>query len=441
MKKLLPKILMSLLICLGLATMLPAQTVISVAAGTDGIAGALATAVDGDIIELTTSGGEYLESATLTIVVKLTIRAKAGLAAKPVIKGGAAGTGDVFVINKGGLTVKGVKFVGGQYVLKGQTTEAAGNPPDVSIKVDDCEFHNYEQRAIYTNSSCVYPFDSILVKNSIFKDGVKQGLYLKATRNDSNIFPGSYRYCKISNCLFVGLSSSSDGYPTYLEPGNRDVADKGWPTVIIDHSTADSCVYGFYTYTTPGALIQNCIVSNQTDPTRYCYGIESGRFTGAPASTVKNSIYHKGSGVHPGNTFVASVIENVDSVKPLYTNPAIGDYSLLAGSPGKAAGTDGKDLGYMPTTLPTDVRPAKISLAPKIYPNPTLGPLRISLDEDITGASTLEIFDVTGKVVSKVRDLNGQRIVEIDLSSSPAGMYYGIVKDANKTRTFKVIKK
>lgn len=439
MKKFLLKIIMSLLVCLGLTTIGLAQTTYEVAAGTDGIAGVLATAVSGDTIELTTSGGEYLETTTLTITVKLTLRAKAGLAAKPVVKGGNAGALDVFAVNKGGLTVKGVKFDGGLYVLNCKTLDT-NQDPDLSVRVDDCEFHNYNERAIYTSGSCLYPFDSIIVKNTIFKDGVKQGLYLKSTRSDNKIFPGSYRYCKIENCLFTGLSSTGDGYPTYLEPGDRSVADQGWPKVIIDHVTVDDCVFGLYTYTTPGALIQNCIVSNLRDTTRYCYGIESGRFDGTPASTVKNSIYYRGSGVYPGNAWIASVIINVDSVKPLYANPANGDYSLLPGSPGKNAGTDGKDLGYISTSVQTGVEKTKFSLTAKVYPNPTLGPLRISLSEDIMGASSLEIFDFSGKVVSRVNNLNGQRNVEIDLSSSPAGMYYGIVKSGNKTKAFKVIK-
>jgi hypothetical protein len=337
------------------------------------------------------------------------------------------------------LTLKGVKFDGGQYVINCKSLDVS-QAPDLSIKIDDCEFHNYQQRAIYTNSSCVYPFDSIPVKNTIFKNGIKQGLYLKSTRNDSNIFPGSYRYCKIENCLFTGLSSSSDGYATYLEPGNRDVADKGWPKIIIDHVTVDNCVYGIYTYTTPGALIQNSIVSNLKDPTKYCYGIESGRFAGAPASTVKNSIYYKGN-LYKGNAFVASVYENVDSIQPLYTNTAIGDYSLLATSPGKNAGTDGKDLGYISKSKPTSVGLIKSSSTTKVYPNPTQGLFRISLGEDITGESIVEIFDITGKVISKINVPNGQNNVEIDLSSSPAGMYFGIVKRANISDSFKVIKK
>lgn len=336
MKKILLKILMSLLVCFGLTTTVLAQTVYPVVAGTDGITGAIASAVSGDIIELTTSGGEYLETASCTIVVKLTIRAKAGLAAKPVIKGGSAGTADVLIVNKGGLTLKGVKFDGGQYVINCKSLSVS-QAPDLSIKIDDC-------------------------------------------------------------------------------------------------------VYGIYTYTTPGALVQNCIVSNLKDPTKYCYGIESGRFAGAPASTVKNSIRHKG-GVHPGNAFVASIIENVDSVKPLYTNPAVGEYSLLPTSPGKNAGTDGKDLGYISKSKPTSVGLITSSSTTKVYPNPIQGLFRISLGEDITGASIVEIFDITGKIISKINVPNGQNNVEIDLSSSPAGMYFGILKCANISDSFKVIKK
>ncbi len=162
---------------------------------------------------------------------------------------------------------------------------------DFSIRINNCDFVNWTQRCVYTTDATETPLDSVLVKNCTFKDGAKQAFYLKATRSGSGIYPGSFKYCKIENCLITGLTSDSDGHATYIEPGNRDVGDQGWPMVILDHLTVDNCPRGISTYTTPGALVQNCIVSNPTVVDRTAIDIQSGRFDGAPPSTLKNSVY------------------------------------------------------------------------------------------------------------------------------------------------------
>ena len=76
-----------------------------------------------------------------------------------------------------------------------------------------------------------------------------------------------------------------------------------------------------------------------------------------------------------------------------------------------------------------------------VYPNPTSGAVRVSISDDVVGASTLEVYDITGKVISSIIVENGQKIVDIDLSSVHAGVYFGVLKTANKTQSFKIIKK
>ncbi len=87
MKNYLLHYIMFLFVCLGLTITASAQEVFQVEAGTDGIGTALLDAQNGDIIELTTSGGEYLEG-TDSIFVDVTIQGSRRLAEKPVIKGG-----------------------------------------------------------------------------------------------------------------------------------------------------------------------------------------------------------------------------------------------------------------------------------------------------------------------------------------------------------------
>jgi hypothetical protein len=598
--------IMFLLVCFGLTTLMSAQTVHQVAAGDNAIGDALLEAFAGDIIELTTSGGIYTDSATHEIMFDITIRAAEGLAQKPVIDGGT--NQPVIEIIAGGITVQGIKFINGDYVLRSRAAETV-NSSDFSLKVDNCEFHNWTQRAIHTRDDIWTPLDSVLVSNSIFMNGDEQAFYLKATRGEHGIFPGGYRYCKIENCLIAGLTSFGDGHATYIEPGNRDVGDQGWPEVIIDHVTVDNCESGISTYTTAGAIVQNCVVTNLTDPGKNCFDIQSGRWTDPelpPPSTLKNSIYSGGGLNLEGSSTVVGITENVDSVAPIFVDAANGNYALAEGSPGKGAGTDGKDLGFLgpypvaaelpmvispgfeedtsfnsgawgsdwdnssinenasyvfsgsksmkigpgaggraqypevaavgstvsllawgiadgelnepawigfvaidefgfeteaegtsvagPEMIPADewtrlcasmtipegtvelrvyfwysgdlvsdaasvyvddyefkwgdsctvdtkVDPITYNSSINVYPNPTAGPVHISFGSDIVGATSLEIFDVTGKVISRVDDLMGREEVNIDLSSSPAGIYFGMLKSEGRAHTFKILKK
>jgi hypothetical protein len=610
MKNCLQKCIMLILLCFGLTSWISAQNVIPVAAGDNAIGDALMDAVAGDIIELTTSGGVYTDSADIEIKFDLTFRAAEGLEKKPVIDGG---THDVFYVISGGLTLEGIKFKNGANVVIVEAIDPVTSS-DFSVKISNCDFYTWGQaegRAVYTSDGTLTPLDSILVKNSMFIDGLQQAFYLKQTRNSSNIFPGGYRYCKIENCLFSGISdywAGGDGHATYIEPGNRNVGDQGWPTVIIDHVTVDNCWSGLSTYTTPGALVQNSIVTNLTVPDNKCYDIQSGRWTTdplPPPSVLKNSIYSGGELNLQGSSTVLSLTENVDSITPVFVDAAHGNYELAEGSPGENAGTDGLDIGYLgpypqfvqlpkiispgfeedtafnegawgsdwgnsaintdlkyvhsgsksmkvgpadggraqypvvdgiglpisllawgtadgelnepawigfvavdefgmeteaegnthggPEMIPVDtwtrlcatmtipegtvelrvylwysgdlvnnvasvyvddfqfvwgdsctitnIKPIKYNSFVNVFPNPTDGPVQISIGRDLTGISSIELFDVTGKVVSRLNNLNGRNNVEMDLSSFDSGVYFGKVNAQNSTYSFKIIKK
>ncbi len=611
MKNNLLKWIMFLVVCLGLTSWISAQNVIQVAAGDNAIGDALIDAVAGDIIELTSSGGVYTDSADFEIKFDLTFRAAEGLEAKPVIDGG---THDIFYVTSGGLTLEGIKFKNGANVVIVEAIDPVTSS-DFSVKVTNCEFYTWGQaegRAIYTTDGTLTPLDSVLVKNCLFIDGLQQAFYLKQTRNGSNIFPGGYRYCKIENCLFAGIDdywAGGDGHATYIEPGNRNIGDQGWPTVIIDHCTAYDCWSGISTYTTPGALVQNCIVTNLKDPGNNCYDVQSGRFTTPelpPPSYLKNSIYCGGElNLAGSSSTIESIAENVDSIEPIFVDARHGNFALAEESPGKGAGTDGLDLGYLgpyPTivalplvispgfeedtafsdnawgsdwdnssintdlkyvhsgsksmkigpgaggraqypavdgvgatvsllawgtadgelnepawigfvavdefgmeteaegtsvagpemipvdewtrlcatmTIPegtvelrvylwysgdlvnntasvyvddyqfvwgdscttTNVKPIKYNSFVNVFPNPTDGPVQLTVGRDISGISSIEIYDVTGKVVSRLNNLNGQDNIRMDLSSLAAGVYFGKVKAQNNTYSFKVIRK
>ena len=441
MKLNLLKSLMLLFVFLGIASYISAQEVYQIEAGTDGISTALLDVQNGDIIELTTSGGEYIETGSDSIDVDVTIRAAAFLEEKPVIKGGG-GVDNVFNVRAGGLNLEGVVLEGGAYIVSVKAPATVAGT-DFSLRINYCDFRNWEQRAVYISDGTLVPLDSVLIKDCTFIGGVKQAIYLKTTRTGSGIFPGAYKYCKVENCLMSGLTSDSDGHATYIEPGNRDIPGDGWPTVIIDHVTVNNCPRGLSTYTTPGALVQNVIISNPTVLDRTSIDIQSGRWTTEPLplpSTVKNSVYVGALNLQ-GSSTVIGVTENCDSAAVVYEDLENGEFRLADGSPGKGGATDGTDVGYIVPIKPNKVKSIKAGTSVKVFPNPTSGQVQITLSADLASARSIEIFDLTGKLVTRVNDLNGKTSVRVDLTSSPAGMYIGKIISDTGAATFKLLKR
>ena len=438
MKKKLLQFVLFTIALFGLTTMVSAD-VIQVEAGDTTIQEALLDALPNDIIELITSGGVYNENPIdITVdLANLTFRAAAGLAEAPIVD---VGGDDLFYVTGGGISLQGIVFRNMNYGLNTKLDE--GLTGVNNFKIDSCVFDGF-YRCILTGDGSMTAFDSIIVTNTHFTNGDKQGMYLKRTFNGSGLLPGGYKYAKIENCLFTKITNSSDGHPIYAEPGDRTNPGE-YPELLIDHCTADSTRFGFYAYCYPAATIQNCIVSNMweydpADPEHAIYAYPA-YFTDPPPIVVENCIYSHGD-VVSSNEWGEATLINVDSATALYVDAANGDYNLTAESPGKGGATDGTDIGYHAETTSTSVNSVKSELSVSAYPNPTTGMLQVSLGRDVRGAVSLEIFDVTGKRVSQMNNLNGQSEIIVDLSSARAGLYFGVLKAENSAHSFKILKK
>jgi hypothetical protein len=433
------RFLLVLCLLIGLTSILPAQKVIQVAAGTDVISGAMATAPTGAIIELTTSGGFYVQTGDINVTKDVTVRAAAGLAAKPTIICGGSNT---FNVNGGGLTVSGIKFddpAGGLYFItvKADTVLKGTNTADFSLRVDNCEFWRCGQRCIYTSDGTMHPLEFLIVTNSRFFDNVKQIIYEKGIRNTPSnpTQPGGAKYIKFENDLIVGTSSASDGYASYIEPANRDSATYTYPTVVLNHLTVDSmAIGGISTYTTPNATITNCIVINMKDTSKYAYQVETGRFANAPRSHIWNSVYNGPHFASYGGTAFALYPDTGKIIKgtPTFTNAGARDYSLTAGSLGKGAGTDGLDIGYIPGGLVatavetrTDQVPTSFQLSQN-YPNPFNPATTIRFSIPKVGKYSVNVFNLLGQKVANLYDgmaAAGEYSVRFDASHLSSGMY------------------
>ncbi len=444
-----------LLLCA--VTVAPAQTVVQVAPGVDGINTAIRAAAPGTIIELTGGTDPYIETADDTIAVDITIRAASGLAQKPVIVGGP--TNAVFHLLTGSLTLKGIKidgapggtpYTGANFIyLKAPPT---GTSTPFNLKIDNCEFVNcMNQRMVTTSDGDSTALDSVIVTNSIFKNSYKSFFYLKATRGGSKLYPGAYKYCLIENCLMIRTSASSgDGHATYLEPGNRDDGTQPFPKLIVRHVTVDSTNSGgINTYTTSDALVENCIVTNIKDTATYSYLLESGRWAGAPPTHMNNSLYYQAPGklnrgINRGNSSysLAVVTNTMANVDPMFVNPTAGDYSLQAGSPAKGAGTDGKDLGFVPGGL-TAIRetggmpPETFGLSQN-YPNPFNPSTTIDFSVPKSGRYSIKVFNMLGQEVATVFDQEvtpGNYTTQFSAKDLASGVYIYRLKGTSVVMT------
>jgi hypothetical protein len=124
---------------------------------------------------------------------------------------------------------------------------------------------------------------------------------------------------------------------------------------------------------------------------------------------------------------------------PTFTNAGARDYSLKAGSLGKNAGTDGKDIGYIPSGLATDVEtfssqvPTSFQLSQN-YPNPFNPTTTIQFSIPKTGRYSIQVFNILGQKVASLFDketLAGTYRVQFDASRLSSGMYIYTLRGAN----------
>jgi hypothetical protein len=344
-------------------------------------------------------------------------------------------------VTGGGLNVSGIQFedpAQGLYFIsvRADTVFQSANTTDFSLRVDNCLFHNCGQRCVYTSDGTMHALDSILVTNSLFFDNVKEIIYEKGIRNTPSnpLQPGGAKYIKFENDLIVGTSYSGDGYATYIEPANRDSAKYTYPTVIINHVTVDSMLSGgINTYTTSNAMITNCMVINMKDTSKYAYMVETGRFTGAPRSHILNSLYNGPHFASYGSTAFALYPDTAKILygTPTFTNAGARDYSLKAGSLGKGAGNDGRDIGYIPTGLATAVEtysdqiPESFQLAQN-YPNPFNPATTIQFSISKAGKYSINVYNVLGQKVASLFDKMvpaGNYSVRFDAARLSSGVY------------------
>ncbi|MEI6752786.1 MAG: hypothetical protein WCK78_06435 [Paludibacter sp.] len=301
---------------------------------------AVKTAVSGDIIELTTSGGAYTwingaNDGTIN-VANLTIRAAAGLAARPVITYTNSWGYNWFINIATGtnFTMSGIE-VNGSNASTFFIDNTAGVGANVTANFDNCKFYGikngsdflkmYVQPTTFilnlTNSSFV------LSNNSIFYDTNGTGYYV-TTLN-------------ASNCLFKGTSRSI-GTIAYL----------GWgPTWQPSNATIDHCTF---TGNTGQADLTNITTKTGVATITNCLFIGSG----AASSIGSTSLDNGSTGIYPAGNLTYFTTSGANT---LTANPILDGSGYATGSAYIGTGTDGKNIGYYDPNASTGPTPTIIS--------------------------------------------------------------------------------
>ncbi|HQI49675.1 MAG TPA: DUF4957 domain-containing protein, partial [bacterium] len=316
-----------------LCSSLFAQTLHQVPAGSDAISTAYESAAAGDIIELTTDGGEYIEGNDLVITKgkPITIRAAAGLKTKPhwYASGGWALIQTADDLTLEGILIDGTVAGGAREVgIRGAEPEWYTLKLDYNLKIRNCDFVNFDY-AVYGEDS--NQLDTLLVDGCTFSHITKQALQFSG----GAIAPGQVRHFFCTNSTFWNIG----GYALYFQSTAIDASPQA--EFVVDHVTIHDAANGnIYPRDIDGAVIKNSIITNTgTSPGTVC-------FLDGPNSRISNLLYNGLDAV----TLEAGALENQltniwAGVDPLYASAVSGNFTLMTGSPAIGSGDDGKSLG------------------------------------------------------------------------------------------------
>ncbi|MBN2281079.1 MAG: DUF5123 domain-containing protein [Candidatus Marinimicrobia bacterium] len=310
----------------------PEPTVIQVAEGTDVLSAAINGAKDGDIIELTTSGGIYAESAKFaSISNSITIRAAEGLSSKPVIRTPEAdymfkltGVNARYVFE--GLELDGANGTGtavAKYFLRVDNADPTGN---MDLIVDDCYIHDFTDKFIKPYANC--GMDTLKITNSVFHTGASEGIVLySGSSGDPAVVMND---AIIENCTFYAVEREAIKGQTH--PDTK---------VLVNHCTfydigRNDKKAMIYFRNMENVEVKNCIFSENDNA-------DAEKFAdfASASSLFHHNVVWATTNFEVGNATVSDTIH----IDPAFADPSQGDFTLPGGSPLLTYGDDGGPLG------------------------------------------------------------------------------------------------
>lgn len=427
-----------------------AGTVIPVTAGTDQIAAALTTATAGDTLELVTSGGIYNEAAAAVVDKAVTIRAAAGLAAKPVW---STDNDLTIIMLSSSLTLEGILLNG---LLGADSTEfgilVADGTMGYTLEVFDCIFWSFGSFTVrgqgiqgtYDDGTKVWhaEADALTVDNCMFGNIEGEGIDYSYP-SDLGREQGACLDYYITNSTFWGKGPSyNEGI--YVHTRNDGSGSVG--VIISPYFTVDHCTFvavggkAIYPKYIDGAVVSNTIcVSNEDDALRI-YGANSELrnflWFDCPSGI---DYYESSSG---SNTSEGTNVLNVDPLIVDTDYLTTGNFTLAAGSPAVGVGDDGTTLGdprwYPGGTADWTGGGGTAAIAPvastpvtfrlhQNYPNPFNPTTTIGFDLIKSGHVTITVYNLVGQEVTTLVDQHmriGHHSVQWGSDESVSGGIY-----------------
>ncbi|MDD2797366.1 MAG: hypothetical protein PHV20_02110 [Bacteroidales bacterium] len=302
--------------------------------------------ISGDIIELTTDGGAYTWGTKLSTVTKsFTVRAAAGLAARPVITPLATAT--LFSVNNStaltpSIAFDGVEFAGNAtittFLIAGKTTTGG----TFSVNVNNCKFTGFGATTYfsYANSQSTTQitsnFGDLTVTNSIFIGG--NTLIAAGAVSGSNHFNVPNNMTFVNNYFKTMVGSVI----------NSNVSTMLSNSLMVNHCTFDGCAtttlkeisVGTTGTTGAPAVIKNTLFANRgaSVTANICGGV------GVEANT-NNAVYYTGAGA-VGTIYPTSALGDYVTAG-FNVDPVISGTTYVATAPTYlAAGNDNETIGY-----------------------------------------------------------------------------------------------
>ena len=420
-----------------------------IAAGQNTLMDAVNAAVPGEIIELTDSGGEYLNDSDINVYVPMTIRAAAGVTERPIIKNNEPdeSTRVVFDIFKS-LHLDNIEIDGqagtdlnAKYLLRIRNSGSNLVDSSMVLKVTNSYIHsvvagsdgNFLRQYSETFA------DSVIFRNSIFGNSGKEGIRIK----DEGTTSGNYnvKYFEVSNTTMFNTARSA----IYVQAGDND-PNTPEPEFVVDHLTCYMCgtVNGraIWPRDIHNATVTNSIIANSKEDSDW-----SVRLYGNSTISYSDTFM-----VAPVSMSEDAKAENMYDVDPEFNDPDMLDFTIPMTSTLRTAGSNMMGIGDLRWIHGvTDVSPDEVPVdmegqLGQNYPNPfqivTTIPYRIHN----AGQVRLDVFDLLGRRVMLVEDgrrAPGEYRVQVTVPDvMAAGVYYYrlTVDDHTEWRSFVLTK-
>ena len=329
-----------------------AQQSIEVEAGQNMLLEALAQAMPGDTLLLTTDGGQYPNDDELRVEMPLTIMATPGSMNRPILtNNGEDATKDIIRMYDD-LTLIGLELDGlaqeGKQTKYGIRNSSGSDQADLKdgyvLKILDCYFHDFVHgsdgnafRAYYDTMA-----DSIIVRNTLVRNTGKEAIRV---RDEDNERPGfgffNVKYFEVSNSTFWDIKN--DAISVY--GGDEDPSTPG-PEVVIKNVTMHNVGHYFINLKD----VENATVTNTIMVNNYDIVNLTNKSLGAPWLVPGSQLLYSDTlNVSDDGDWTGDrgdpTIESLYAVDPMFVDPENGDFTLMENSPLIGAGMGGVTLG------------------------------------------------------------------------------------------------